>query len=131
MTDIFTKEKRSWIMSRIRSKWTKQEKLVHNKLKGLKIKHKMHPKMVGNPDIILSDKKIAIFLHGCFWHRCPLHYREPKSKRKYWLTKIEKNVLRDKKNMTMLKKGGWKVVVIWEHDIKKLKFCINKFFKVA
>jgi DNA mismatch endonuclease (patch repair protein) len=119
MTDVFAKEKRSWIMSRIRSKWTKQEKLIHNKLKGLKIKHKMHPEIEGNPDIILKDKKIAIFLHGCFWHKCPKCFVEPKSNIEYWLPKIERNVLRDKENIKLLRKQGWKVIRIWEHEIKK------------
>jgi len=130
MTDVFTKQKRSEIMSRIRSKWTKQEIIVHNYLKGHKIKHKMHPKMVGSPDIILTDKKVAIFLHGCFWHKCPLHYREPKSNKKFWTSKIERNVLRDKKNIRLLRNRGWKVIVIWEHEIKnrnKLKCKMTNF----
>ena len=79
----------------------------------------MHPKIAGSPDIILTDKKTAVFLHGCFWHKCPKHYKEPKSNKKYWLPKIEKNVLRDKMNMKLLKNNGWKVVRIWEHEIKK------------
>lgn len=119
MTDIFTKEKRSWIMSRIRGKWTKQEKLVHNLLKSKKIKHKMHPKMEGSPDIIIPDKKTAVFLHGCFWHKCPIHYKEPKSRKTFWKGKIERNVLRDKENIKLLRKHGWKVVTVWEHEIIK------------
>lgn len=79
----------------------------------------MHPKIQGNPDMILPDKKIAIFLHGCFWHKCPIHYKEPKTKKKYWLPKIEKNSLRDKKNIKILRKKGYKVVRIWEHELKK------------
>jgi DNA mismatch endonuclease (patch repair protein) len=131
MSDIFTKEKRSWVMSKIKSKWTKQEVMAHNYLKGKRIKYKMHPKMEGNPDIIIPDKKVAIFLHGCFWHKCPLHYRPPKSRRKYWLPKIEKNALRDNNNIKLLKKSGWKVVVIWEHDIKKMEMRISKLLKIA
>jgi DNA mismatch endonuclease (patch repair protein) len=126
MTDVFTKEKRSWIMGRIRGKWTKQEKIIHNQLKSLKIKHKMHPKTSGSPDIILTDKKIAVFLQGCFWHKCPKHYKEPKSNRDYWLPKINRNVARDKKNITLLKKKGWKVVKVWEHDLKR----INKILPI-
>src|SRR3990167_6022712 len=110
MPDIFSKEKRSWVMSRIRSRWTAQEKKIHNYLKSRKIRHRMHPKIPGSPDIIIPDKKIAIFLHGCFWHRCPKHYKEPKSNRKYWLPKIDKNAERDKKNIRLLKNSGWKVV---------------------
>jgi DNA mismatch endonuclease (patch repair protein) len=119
MVDNLTKEQRSYNMSRIRSKWTKQERMVHNILKSRKIKHKMHPKINGSPDIILSDKKIAVFLHGCFWHKCPIHYIEPKTKREYWLPKIERNALRDKRNIKILRKKGYKVVRIWEHEIEK------------
>jgi DNA mismatch endonuclease (patch repair protein) len=127
MVDVFTKEKRSWVMSRIRSKWTTQEKRIHNYLKSRRIKHKMHPKISGSPDIIIPDKKIAIFLHGCFWHRCPKHYREPKSNREYWIPKIDKNAERDKKNIRLLKKSGWKVVRIWEHDtVKNLEECVEE-----
>jgi DNA mismatch endonuclease (patch repair protein) len=118
MVDNLSKEQRSRTMSNIRSKWTLHERNIHNYLKGNKIKHKMHPKIKGNPDIVLSDRKIAIFLHGCFWHKCPIHYKEPKSNRKYWLPKLDKNATRDKKNIELLKKNGWQVVRIWEHEIK-------------
>ena len=126
-----TPEQRSYTMSMIKSKWTAQERIAHNILKAMKIKHKMHPKIKGSPDIIIPDRKIAIFLHGCFWHKCPLHYRAPKSKRKYWLPKIEKNVLRDKQNIKTLRKSGWRIIVIWEHDVKKMKICISKLLKIA
>jgi DNA mismatch endonuclease (patch repair protein) len=125
MADIFTKEKRSWIMSRIKSKWTKQEVLVHNYLKGHKIRHRMHPKMFGSPDIILLDSKTAIFLHGCFWHGCPKHYREPNSRKDFWKTKIKNNVIRDQRNNALLRKNGWRVLSFWEHDIT------NKSNKIA
>lgn len=126
MTDVFSKKKRSEIMSRIRSKWTKQEVMVHNYLKGHKIRHKMHPKIDGNPDIILKDSKVAIFLHGCFWHRCPNHYKEPKSKKKFWRDKIKRNVARDKRDVKTLKKHGWKVIVVWEHETKDIKTVLSK-----
>src|SRR3989344_212154 len=119
MSDNLTKEQRSKTMSRIRSKWTTQEKAIHNQLKGLKIKHKMHPDIEGHPDIILKRKKVAVFLHGCFWHKCPKCYKEPKTDKKYWLPKIQNNVKRDKRNLKLLRKQGYKVVKLWEHDIKK------------
>lgn len=118
MTDNLTREQRSLTMSKIRSKWTEHEKKIHNYLKGLKIKHKMHPKISGNPDIIIPDKKTAIFLHGCFWHQCPKHYIAPKTNVEYWLPKIEANIKRDLKNMKSLRKGGWRIKRIWEHDIR-------------
>lgn len=117
MADNLTKEQRSYIMSRIRSKWTEQEKKVHNHLKALKIKHKTHPEMKGGPDIILTGRKTAVFLHGCFWHKCSKHYKAPRSNTAYWLPKIDKNVARDRENIRLLKRDGWKVLRIWEHDM--------------
>jgi DNA mismatch endonuclease (patch repair protein) len=118
MVDNLTEEQRSRTMSRIRSKWTMQEKRIHRYLKKAKVKHNMHPHISGNPDIILPEKKIAVFLHGCFWHKCPKHYKAPKTHKNYWLPKIERNVERDKNNSRILKKEGWRVVRIWEHEIK-------------
>lgn len=119
MADNLTNEQRSKTMSRIRSKWTAQEKQIHSYLKGNKIKHLMHPKIDGSPDILLKNTKTAVFLHGCFWHKCPKCYIKPKTNKKYWLPKIEKNVERDLKNNKILKRMGFKVVRIWEHDTKR------------
>jgi DNA mismatch endonuclease (patch repair protein) len=82
--DIMSKKERSKRMSLIKSKWTRPERLVHNFLKGNKIRHEMHPKIVGSPDIILKDKKIAIFIHGCFWHGCKKCYRKPMNNKHSW-----------------------------------------------
>jgi len=106
-------------MSQIRSKWTVQEKKVHNLLKGHKIKHKMHPKIEGSPDLVLTHKKTAVFLNGCFWHKCPKCYITPKSRKYYWLQKIEKNVLRDRTSKKILRKKGFSVVSLWGHDLKR------------
>ena len=106
-------------MSKIRSKWTSQERKMHNYLKGRKIRHKMHPNIKGNPDILLIQKNTVIFLHGCFWHKCPKCYKEPNSRRKYWLPKIENNVKRDRKNTKIIKGEGFNVLKIWEHDTKR------------
>ena len=105
-------------MSLIRSKWTRQEKTIHDYLKGNKIKHEMHPKIAGNPDLILTNKNLAIFLHGCFWHGCKKCYKEPKSKKSYWIPKIENNVKRDRRNKILLKKEGYNVAVFWEHNLE-------------
>lgn len=127
MTDVLTPEQRSYCMSRIRSKWTKQEVRVHNWLKGNKIRHKTHPKIDGSPDIILKYSKVAIFIHGCFWHKCPRCYVEPKSRKEFWLPKIEKNVRKDIENKKILEKNGWKVMVLWEHEVKKNFYkCMEK-----
>ncbi|MDA2935921.1 very short patch repair endonuclease [Patescibacteria group bacterium AH-259-L05] len=115
-------------MSRIRSRWTSAERLLHNFLKGAKIKHKMHPKIEGSPDAILLEYKKAVFIHGCFWHKCRLCYKEPKTRKEYWLPKIEKNVRRDRKNERALRKDGWRIVKIWEHELKKHKSRLSEFF---
>lgn len=117
--DNLSKLQRSKCMSKIRSKWTQPEKTVHNYLKSRKIRHKMHPKVKGSPDIVLIEKKKAIFLHGCFWHKCPKCFVEPKSRRHYWTQKIEKNVSRDERSRAVLRKQGWSVISIWEHQIKE------------
>lgn len=127
MTDVLTPEQRSYCMSQIRGKWTKPEQKVHNWLKGNKIKHEMHPDMEGSPDIALKDRQIAVFVHGCFWHKCPKCYREPETNKDFWIPKIEKNVIKDLENKKILEKNGWKTVVLWEHEIKKnFDDCIEK-----
>lgn len=127
MADTLTKAQRSWTMSRIRSRWTSAEKAVHGFLKGLRIKHRMHPKIEGSPDVLVPDQRKAVFLHGCFWHKCPACYIEPKSRKKYWLPKIERNVRRDKENEKLIRKNGWKIVKIWEHEFKRNKARLPKF----
>ena len=119
MADNLTKEQRSRTMSRIRSKWTSQEKKMHNYLKGYKIKHKMHPNIEGSPDILLTQSNTVIFLHGCFWHKCSKCYKKPKTNEMYWNQKIENNVKRDRKNKKILKAEGYTVIIVWEHQIKK------------
>lgn len=118
MADNLTKEQRSRTMSRIRSKWTNQEKKIHNYLKSNKIKHRMYPKMTGNPDIFLTETKTCVFLQGCFWHKCSKCYKKPKTNKEYWIPKIDNNVRRDKKNSKILKAQGFKVIKIWEHQVK-------------
>lgn len=116
--DNLSPKQRSKCMSHIRSKWTAQESKIHNLLKGNKIKHKMHPNIMGSPDLIILKEKKAVFLNGCFWHKCSKCYVEPKSRRDYWLPKIKRNVQRDKINKIHLKQQGFSVISIWEHEIK-------------
>ncbi len=78
----------------------------------------MHPKLTGNPDILLTSTKTVVFLQGCFWHKCPKCYKEPKTRKKYWLPKIQNNVKRDRKNAKILKKEGFNVLKMWEHQVK-------------
>jgi DNA mismatch endonuclease (patch repair protein) len=79
----------------------------------------MHPKIPGNPDFVIPSQKLAVFIHGCFWHKCPLCFRSRKSNEEYWIPKLDINVQRDKVNEMNLRNYGWKVAVIWEHEIKR------------
>ena len=130
MADNLTEEQRRKTMSRIRSKWTVQEKKIHNHLKARKVRHKMHPDIEGSPDILLKDSNTILFLHGCFWHKCLKCYSEPETNKEYWLPKIERNVQKDKENTKKAKKHGYKVITIWEHEIKKnLNKVVSKITK--
>lgn len=69
--------------------------------------------------MVFSSYKIVIFIDGCFWHKCPYHFIQPKTRTEFWLNKISSNVARDLRNNEMLKAQGWLVIRVWEHDIKK------------
>lgn len=121
MTDTFSKEKRSWNMSRIRSVNTKPEIKVRSFLHRLGFRFSLKTsKLPGRPDIILPKYNTIVFVHGCFWHLCP-HCkggRVPKSNVAYWKEKLINNKKRDQKNESALKKLGWNVIVIWECQIR-------------
>ncbi|MEM0050828.1 MAG: very short patch repair endonuclease [Candidatus Bathyarchaeia archaeon] len=115
---LYERGSRSYVMSKIRSTGTKPERQLHAALKNLKMRHKMNPTMPGMPDAIIPSRKIAIFVHGCFWHGCKMHGHMPKTNLSYWQPKLSRNKKRDIANAMTLKKEGWKVITIWEHDIK-------------
>lgn len=118
MPDTLTKQQRSKCMSLIRSKWTVPERKIHNYLKANKIRHKMHPNLPGKPDILLIRSKTAVFVHGCFWHKCQKCYVGPKSRKLYWIPKIARNVARDRKSTKVLRSQGYDVLIVWGHEIK-------------
>ncbi len=122
MADKFSKETRSYIMSRIRGKDTKPEILVRKYLfaRGLRFR-KNDKRYPGRPDVVLPKYKTAVFVHGCFWH---LHEgckyaKMPKSNVEYWEEKLYKNRERDARNQEELKAMGWTVLTVWECELKK------------
>lgn len=119
MVDHISKEKRSKVMSAIKSKNTKPELALMNTLTEEGIEFEPH---YGEEkiDIAFPEKKIAIFVDGCFWHRCPLHGHTPKSNQDYWIPKLNKNIERDKAKNARLKKSGWIVKRFWEHELTDL-----------
>lgn len=119
MADIFTKEKRSEIMSLIKPKGTKPELLVFSYLRKRKIYFQKHyRKAPGSPDIALPRKKIAVFIDGDFWHGWQFEKRREKLPETYWRAKIEANIRRDKRNFAQLRKAGWKLLRVWEHELR-------------
>ena len=124
--DIFTKEKRSWVMSQIRGKNTTIDLKMVNILKRTRLKFKMYPKMYGNPDFAHERLRIAIFCDGDFWHGYRYHDKKKPSK-KFWRDKIENNMRRDARYTRNLRRDGWSVIRIWEHDIEKNpEKCLNR-----
>lgn len=121
--DFVTKEKRSNIMRGVKSKNTLPEKTVRSILHKQGYRFRLHRKdLPGRPDICLPKYKTVIFVHGCFWHH---HHcqkkRLPQSNKSYWLNKITNNVNRDSLRQKELKSLGWKVIVVWECEIKNLE----------
>ena len=120
MSDCFSNEVRSRVMSKIKSKNTTPEirlrkYLWHHGGKGYR---KNYKKLIGSPDIVYVSKKIAIFIDGCFWHGCTkCRYLKPKSNVEFWKSKIQKNIQRDEKVTSKLEKMEWTVIRIWEHEI--------------
>jgi DNA mismatch endonuclease, patch repair protein len=116
MADIVDASTRSMMMSRVKSKDTRQEVEIRKRLFALGFRYRLNDrKLPGAPDIVLPKYKAAIFIHGCFWHAhdCAL-FRWPSSKKMFWEKKLEGNRQRDIENIESLKKLGWKILVIWE-----------------
>ena len=117
MSDIYTKHKRSEIMSKISGKETKPEILVRKFLfaKGYRYR-KNDEKLPGKPDIVLPKYKTVIFVHGCYWHghKGCRYSKLPETNTEFWKHKIEANVTRDQRNQNELKKLGWSVILIWQ-----------------
>ncbi len=119
--DTVSKEVRSRNMSAIRSKNTNPETVVRSLLFALGYRYRLHKKdLPGKPDIILKKHNTVIFVHGCFWHQHKECKRAniPKSNKKYWIPKLERNVERDKINKRELNRLGWNVITIWECETK-------------
>ena len=120
MADVLTKRQRSFNMSRIKGRDTALEL----KMRGLIYKrglrgYRLHPKLTGRPDLVFSKKRCAVFFDGCFWHRCKRHGAIPQTHKIFWKEKLKRNTQRDKEVNVHYKKIGWKVLRIWEHEIKK------------
>lgn len=119
--DTLTREERSERMRRVRSRDTKPEMALRRVVWALGYRYRKNRRdVIGQPDIAFIARRRAIFLHGCFWHRhdCPSGRRAPKSRNGFWEAKFTKNVSRDARVRQDLKATGWRVLVIWECEIR-------------
>ena len=125
-------EQRSRNMSAIKSKNTKPEIKVRKVLHSMGYRFRLHSKdLPGSPDIVLPKYKTVIFVHGCFWHRhenCK-YASTPKTRQEFWEAKFRENINRDKLNQENLSSKGWKIIIVWECEIKDKDFDLNRLFK--
>lgn len=120
MTDVVDKATRSRMMSGIRGKDTKPEKLIRSALHARGYRFRIHRKdLPGKPDVVLPKYRVAIFVHGCFWHQHECHlFKWPKTRASFWKRKIQGNRERDAKVLEALFGLGWRVAVVWECALK-------------
>lgn len=133
MIDSVTPARRSEIMGRVRSRDTKPEIMVRRMIHGMGYRYRLYAKdLPGRPDLTFRSRRKVIFVHGCFWHRHPkcALARLPKSRKTFWLPKLEMNRQRDMKNKHALLRLGWSVLIIWEcelGDIATVETRIRRF----
>ena len=124
MADVHNKKTRSYNMSQIKSKDTKPEMLVRKFLHANGFRYKLHDKKLpGKPDIVLPKYHTVIFVHGCFWHghdSCK-YFVMPKTRVAFWKTKIFGNKDKDIRNKKALTKAGWRIIIVWECQLKPAK----------
>lgn len=116
MPDVLTPEQRRFNMSRIRGGNTKPEMLLRSALHARGLRYRLHRRdLPGCPDIVFVKARIAVFVHGCFWHEHGCAYSKlPATRTAFWKTKLRRNKERDQRNLAALKAMGWRVVVVWE-----------------
>ncbi|MEN7551872.1 DNA mismatch endonuclease Vsr [Rapidithrix thailandica] len=124
MADVHKPVTRSYNMSRIKGKDTKPEMLVRKFLFSEGFRYRLHDKKLpGKPDLVFPKYKTVVFIHGCFWHGhegCK-YFVVPKTRTEWWVDKINKNKQRDLANIDLLFKEGWKVIIVWECELKPEK----------
>ena len=127
--DTVSRKTRSWVMSRVRSnrnrstEWRLRAALVRAGIRGWTLSGAGLP---GNPDFVFPKRRVVVFVDGCFWHGCRRCDRTPSSNVDYWTAKIERNRRRDRRVAAELRRGGWKVVRVWEHELRSLDKVVKK-----
>lgn len=118
--DVMSAEQRSALMGRIRGKNTLPEMALRRAVWKLGLRYRLH-RRIGRitPDMVFVGARVAVFVDGCFWHRCPLHGVMPKGNAAFWHTKLIGNVRRDAETNAALTSGGWAVLRFWEHEVQE------------
>jgi DNA mismatch endonuclease (patch repair protein) len=129
MTDVFSKDKRSWIMSRVKGRDTKPETLVRSFVHRMGFRFRLYRRdLPGKPDIVLPRHNKVIFVHGCFWHghkQCPRSKR-PTTNEWFWNKKLDGNIERDKRFRRRLRRMGWEVLVVWQCETRNPEKLLEK-----
>ncbi|ALJ09726.1 MAG: very short patch repair endonuclease [Pseudomonadota bacterium] len=124
-TDVFSPEKRSAVMRRVKGRDTSPELAVRRVLRAAGIGYRLGGQgLAGRPDLTMKGRRVAVFVHGCFWHGhdCPRGSRKPKANADYWGGKIARNRARDARSAETLTADGWRVVIVWECDLRTPDF---------
>ncbi len=124
-TDVFTPEQRSAVMRRVKGRDTGPELAVRRILRAAGVGYRLGGQgLPGRPDLVMKGRRAAVFVHGCFWHGhdCPRGARKPKANAAYWTGKIERNRARDATARAALEAAGWRVVTVWECQMKAPDF---------
>lgn len=132
MADVMTPEQRSRCMSKVKGKNTKLEVEFRKVLWARGLRYRLGWKLPGKPDLVFVGVKVAVFIDGCFWHACPIHGQEPKTNAGFWFEKLRKNKLRDQTVNMKLAELGWRVVRIWEHELREdADRCVSELSKTV
>ncbi|WP_288759745.1 very short patch repair endonuclease [uncultured Brevundimonas sp.] len=124
-TDVFSPEKRSAVMRRVKGRDTGPERAVRRMLRAAGIGYRLGGQgLPGRPDVVMKGRRTALFVHGCFWHGhdCPRGARKPKANADYWLAKIARNRARDDRAAAELEAAGWRVLIVWECEMRAPDF---------
>jgi DNA mismatch endonuclease, patch repair protein len=134
MSDVHSPSQRSYNMSQIRGKDTTPEKIVRSLLRADGCRYRSNvTRLPGKPDVVLTEHRIAVFVHGCFWHRhksCRFT-TNPKSNSNFWKDKFARTLERDRQNVRALKKLGWQVIIIWECSTRRTPVAVRKRLRHA
>lgn len=127
--DTIDKKTRSRVMASVKSSGNRStEKRLRSALMRAKIRgwRTQARELIGTPDFVFDKKHLAVFVDGCFWHGCPHCYRRPSSSKIYWESKVKRNMARDKKVKSKLRRDGWSVIRVWEHELSNVSQVIDR-----